>query len=176
MRILKILLLSAISVVLLLSITAYIYLYVLPKGPEITEIRPPKVGKDAFIINAHKVSKRKTIKVWTYKLQSWTDQDKMLFVMHGGGRNADDYLNAWVELADEHNLFIIAPEFENKFSRYTTNDYHEVNLFTFFCTKNPKDEWAFSVVENIFDHNKSVNTITNTTYDILAFCWCAIRT
>ena len=86
--------------------------------------------------------------------------------MHGGGRNADDYLNAWIELADENNLLIVAPEFENKFSNYTTNDYQEGNLFTFFGTKNPKSEWAYTVVENIFDHIKSINNITNEHYDI----------
>jgi hypothetical protein len=104
--------------------------------------------------------------VWTYKPQNWNDKDKIVFVMHGGGRNADDYLNAWVELADESNLLIVAPEFENKFSKYTTNDYQEGNLFTFFRTKNPKSEWAFTVVENIFDHIKSVNSVTNEQYDI----------
>jgi hypothetical protein len=33
-------------------------------------------------------------------------------------------------------------------------------LFSFFGAKNPKSEWAYIVVENIFDHIKSVNGIT----------------
>jgi pimeloyl-ACP methyl ester carboxylesterase len=104
--------------------------------------------------------------VWTYRPESWKDKDKIVFVMHGGGRNADDYLDAWVDLADKNNLLIVAPEFENKFSKYTTNDYQEGNLMTFFGTKNPKSEWAFTVVENIFDYIKSANDITNEQYDI----------
>ena len=154
------------SVFLLLSITGYIYLYVLPKGPEITATNKINVGIDSFVIQAYKDSDRKSIKVWTYKPESWNDKDKIIFVMHGGGRNADDYLNAWIELANKNNLLIIAPEFENKFSKYTTNDYQEGNLFTFFGTKNQKTEWAYTVVENIFDHIKSVNNITNEQYDI----------
>ena len=165
-RILKKIILYTFSAFLLLSVVSYIYLYVLPKGPEITEIKKIKNGKDAFVINASKNSKRKSIKVWTYKPEKWNDKDQIVFVMHGGGRNADDYLNAWIELADENNLFIVAPEFENKFSKYTTNDYQEGNLFTFFGTKNPKSEWAFTVIENIFDHIKSVNHISNEQYDI----------
>jgi hypothetical protein len=86
--------------------------------------------------------------------------------MHGGGRNAKDYLDSWIEIAEENNLLIVAPEFENKFSNYITNDYQEGNLFTFFGVKNPKEEWAYTVVENIFDHIKSVNTIKNENYDI----------
>ncbi|WP_052823404.1 hypothetical protein [Neotamlana sedimentorum] len=144
----------------------YIYLYVLPKGPEITTSSKIKIGIDSFVINAYKDSDRKSIKVWTYKPESWKDQDNIVFVMHGGGRNADDYLQAWIELADINNLLIVAPEFENKFSKYTTNDYQEGNVFTFFGTKNPKSEWAFTVVENIFDYIKKVNSITNQQYDI----------
>ncbi len=124
-------------------IAGYVYLYVLPKGPETTQARPIASGMDSFVMYAYQESKRKSIKVWTYKPKNWQNGEKILFVMHGGGRNADDYLNAWKEIAENKNLLIIAPEFENKFSRYTTNDYQEGNLFTFFGTKNPKEEWAY---------------------------------
>tara|TARA_B100000949_G_scaffold108080_1_gene95976 strand:- start:38133 stop:39068 length:936 start_codon:yes stop_codon:yes gene_type:complete len=164
--VLKKVIISTFSIFLLLSVTGYIYLYVLPKGPEITAAHKINTGIDSFVIHAYKDSKRKSVKVWTYKPESWNDKDKIVFVMHGGGRNADDYLNAWTELANKNNLLIVAPEFENKFSKYTTNDYQEGNLFTFFGTKNPKTEWAYTVVENIFDHIKSVNNITNEQYDI----------
>ena len=165
-RILKTVILGTFSIFLLLAVSGYTYLYVLPKGPEITENNNVNLGIDSFVIDAFKDSKRKSIRVWTYRPESWKDKDKIVFVMHGGGRNADDYLDAWVELADKNNLLIVAPEFENKFSKYTTNDYQEGNLLTFFGTKNPKSEWAFTVVENIFDHIKSANDITNEQYDI----------
>ncbi|TRZ42442.1 hypothetical protein DMZ48_13080 [Robertkochia solimangrovi] len=150
----------------ILILTGYSYLYLVPKGPEISETIPIKYGEDSFVMYAYKDTKRKSIRVWTYKPESWKDKDKIVFVMHGGGRNADDYLNAWIELANQNNLLIVAPEFENKFSKYTTNDYQEGNLYTFFGTKNPKSEWAYTVVENIFDHLKSVDKITNEQYDI----------
>ena len=166
LRILKKVILCAFSIFLLLAVSGYTYLYVLPKGPEITENNNVNFGIDSFVIDAFKDSKRKSIRVWTYRPENWKDKDKIVFVMHGGGRNADDYLDAWVELADKNNLLVVAPEFENKFSKYTTNDYQEGNLLTFFGTKNPKSEWAFTVVENIFDHIKSANDITNDQYDI----------
>jgi pimeloyl-ACP methyl ester carboxylesterase len=165
-RILKKMALYAFAFLLLLCATGYVYLYVLPKGPKITETRSIQTGKDTIVIQAYKDSKRKSIKVWTYKPESWNDKDKVVFVMHGGGRNADDYLNTWVDLADKHNLLVVAPEFENKFSKYITNDYQEGNLYTFFGSKNPKSEWAYTIIENIFDHIKSVNNITTEQYDI----------
>ena len=165
-RILKRTILYTISIILLLTISGYIYLYVLPKGPKITETIPLKNGKDSFVMYAYKKSERKSIKVWTYKPQEWQSGNKIVFVMHGGGRNAEDYLNAWIEIAQKNNVLIVAPEFENKFAKYITNDYQEGNLFTFFGTRNPKKEWAYTVIENIFNHIKSVNTITNENYDI----------
>lgn len=166
LRILKKATVYTVSIVLLLAVLGYVYLYVLPKGPEITATSTIKEGVDSFVMYAYKDSERKSIKVWTYKPEHWQDQDNIVFVMHGGGRNADDYLNAWVDLSNENNLLIIAPEFENKFSKYTTNDYQEGNLFTFFGTKNPESEHAYTVIENIFDHIKTVNNITNEQYDI----------
>jgi len=165
-RILKKIILYTFSILVLLSIVGYIYLYKLPKGPEITENVKIKNGQDSFVMYAYKQSERKSIKVWTYKPVNWKNEDKIVFVMHGGGRNADDYLDAWIDIAQKNNLLIIAPEFENRFSKYTTNDYQEGNLFTFFGTQNPKEEWAYTVVENIFDHIKSINNITNKNYDI----------
>jgi pimeloyl-ACP methyl ester carboxylesterase len=166
LRIFTKIILYSVSVILLFSIAGYIYLYVLPKGPEITETIPINDGRDSFVMYAYKANDRKSIKVWTFKPQHWKNEDKIIFVMHGGGRNAADYLNAWVEIAKKNNLFIVAPEFENKFSKYTTNDYQEGNLFTFFGTENPKEEWAYTVIENIFDHIKSISAITNEKYDI----------
>ncbi|MCE7057985.1 hypothetical protein LZF95_25090 [Algoriphagus sp. AGSA1] len=162
----KKLIIYSIIFISILVIGGYVYLYVLPKGPVITEVKPLKTGKDAFVIYAYNNSKKKSIRVWTFKPEKWADNDKIVFVMHGGGRNAEDYLDVWQDLAKENNLLIIAPEFENSLAKYTTNDYQDGNLFTFFGSKNSKDNWAFKVIENIFDHIKTTNSITNKRYDI----------
>lgn len=151
---------------LILVFGGYVYLYVLPKGPSISEVKSIETGKDEFVIYAYNNSKKKSIRVWTFKPEKWADNDKVVFVMHGGGRNAEDYLDAWQDLAIENNLLIVAPEFENSLAKYTTNDYQDGNLFTFFGSKNPRDNWAFKVIENIFDHIKATNSITNKSYDI----------
>lgn len=154
------------GLLLFLSASGHIYLYVIPKGPEVTAAKALNNRQDSFVMYAYKESMKKSIKVWTYKPEDWKDQDKIVFVMHGGGRNADDYLATWIDIAENNNILVVAPEFENKLSNYTMNDYQEGNLFTYFGTKNEHDEWAFTVVENIFDHIKTTNTISNSTYDI----------
>ncbi|TDF42197.1 hypothetical protein EYS14_05045 [Alteromonadaceae bacterium M269] len=142
------------------------YKYLLPKGPEITVPQEIPTGYNAFVMNAYKHSERKTIRVWTYKPSKWEEHNKVLFVMHGMGRNAKDYLDAWVDIAENKNLLLIAPEFHNKFYRYTTNDYQDGNLLDFFGSENPKEEWAFQVIDNILEHINNTNPFTVNTYNI----------
>lgn len=85
------------ALVVALSLIGYLYLYVLPTGPQKTDVRPTGAGKDSFVINAYQHTERKTIRVWTYKPQQWTADGQVLFVMHGMGRNAESYLDAWSE-------------------------------------------------------------------------------
>ena len=144
----------------------YLYLYVLPTGPDRTEAKPFPVGKDSFVIDAYTHTDRKTIRVWTYKPQQWTPEYPVLFVMHGMGRNAESYLDAWSEIAEQKSMMIVAPEFDSKFYRVVTNDYQEGNLKSYFGRPNPESEWAFTVVENIFDHVNTINGLSLSGYDI----------
>ncbi len=129
------------------------YHHLLPKGPDITVAAPIKQGKDSFVMNAYTHTDRKTVRVWTFKPDNWQQHDKVLFVMHGMSRNAENYLDAWIEIAKQQNTLLIAPEFHNKkFYKYTTNDYQDGNLYNFFGGKNPRNESAFQVIDNIIAH------------------------
>ena len=166
MRVFKWLVSSVFLITVVIVAVGYLYLYVLPTGPERTEAKPFATGKDSFVINAYKHTDRKTIRVWTYKPAEWTPADPVLFVMHGMGRNAEDYLDAWTELAEQKGIMLIAPEFASKFYRVITNDYQEGNLKSYFGWQNPESEWAFTVVENVFDHVNNVNGLSLDGYHI----------
>ena len=50
-----------------------------------------------------------------------TQNTEVIFIIHGNSRNADDYLEVWSELAENHNVFLIAPEFNrSNFPSYNT--------------------------------------------------------
>ena len=166
MRVFKWLVSSVLLITVVIVAVGYLYLYILPTGPERTEAKPFATGKDSFVINAYKHTDRKTIRVWTYKPAEWTSADPVLFVMHGMGRNAEDYLDAWTELAEQKGIMLVAPEFASKFYRVITNDYQEGNLESYFGWQNPESEWAFTVVENIFDHVNNVNGLSLDGYHI----------
>ena len=166
MRVFKWLVSSVLLITVVIVAVGYLYLYILPTGPERTEAKPFATGKDSFVINAYQHTDRKTIRVWTYKPAKWTPADPVLFVMHGMGRNAEDYLDAWTELAEQKGIMLVAPEFASKFYRVITNDYQEGNLESYFGWQNPESEWAFTVVENIFDHVNNVNGLSLDGYHI----------
>jgi pimeloyl-ACP methyl ester carboxylesterase len=165
-KLIKWLLSSFLFFVVCIALFGYIYLYVMPKGPDRTETRVIPAGKDSFVINAYRHTDRKTIRVWTYKPEEWTQDKPILFVMHGMGRNAESYLDAWSDIADQKGLMLVAPEFESKFYKVITNDYQEGNVKSYFGWSNPEEEWAFTVVENIFDYIKSANGLSISSYDI----------
>lgn len=166
MKVLKGLLVSVMLLAASIGAFGYLYLYVLPTGPDKTQPRPSSVGKDSFVMDAYRHTDRKTIRVWTYRPQQWTAGNPVLFVMHGMGRNAEEYLDAWTALAEQKNLMLVAPEFENKLYRVVTNDYQEGNLKSPLGRSHPDSEWAFTVVENIFDHVNTINGLSLGSYDI----------
>jgi poly(3-hydroxybutyrate) depolymerase len=53
-------------------------------------------------------------RVWYYRPSSSEDSLRLVMVLHGMGRNGEDYLDSWVPYADENNLFVVAPEFSDE--------------------------------------------------------------
>lgn len=163
---LKVALVIVAGLLVALPIAAYAYLYVLPKGPELTAPAPTPAGKASLVLRAHDGPQHRSIRVWTYKPANWQAGDDVLFVMHGMSRNAEEYLNTWVGTADTKNTLLIAPEFDNPFYRYVTNDYQDGNLFTALGFANPPPEWAYATIEKIVDHLNVVNGWSIAGYDM----------
>lgn len=152
--------------ILVLLAALYAYSELLPQGPERTGAAPTVSGKSSFVMNAYQGSDRRTLRVWTYLPDGWTDADPVLFVMHGMGRNAEDYLDTWTLAADSKRTLLIAPEFDNRFSRYVTRDYQEGNVKSVFGQANPEEEWAFTVIGNIVDRLNTENGWSIAAYDM----------
>lgn len=159
---------AAVAALVALSLVLLIYAYVswIPRGPALTEAIPTPSGKTSFVMTAYRDSDRRTIRVWTYRPVGWTEASPVLFVMHGMGRNAETYLDAWTDIADRKGILLVAPEFESRFARYVTTDYQEGNVRSVLGTSIPESEWAFTVIENIFDHLNTTNHWSVATYDM----------
>lgn len=82
----------------------------------------------------------------------------ILMSFHGASRNADDYRDYWISLADEYKFMIFAPEFSS--ANFPRGDgYQLANIFDdgdhpSDSTFNDKAEWTFSILDPLFEYIK----------------------
>jgi len=63
-----------------------------------------------------------TIKVFYNKPKKFTKNSKILLVIPGAGRNADDYRDSWVEASEKHSVLVLSPSYPRK--SYNYGGYH----------------------------------------------------
>ncbi len=93
---------------------------------------------------------------------------RVVLVMHGLNRNASDYIVPWRDYAIRNNVIAIAPEFHDT-SWPGTRSYHQGNMFTSTDGKGspiPEPQWAFSLVQEIFEWTRSQFALADSLYDI----------
>jgi predicted esterase len=97
----------------------------------------------------------------------------VLFTFHGNGRNAAEIRNAWIDEANAKDFIIVAPEFSDEDfpggDGYILGNVFEDGDNPSSATLNPEEDWAFSVIEPLFDEIKSKTSNLSSTYDIFGF-------
>ena len=84
----------------------------------------------------------------------------ILFSFHGAGRNAVDYRDYWINMSNTNGFIVIAPEFSTDFYPGLGDDYLMGNVFDdgdnpTSESRNPENEWTFSIIEPLFDYIKA---------------------
>lgn len=93
----------------------------------------------------------------------------ILFSFHGVNRNADDYRDYWISMANANGFMVFAPEFSD--DDFPTGDkYNLANIFDdgdnpSTTTFNNKNEWTFSVLDPLFEKIKTAVAGTQETYN-----------
>ncbi len=99
-------------------------------------------------------------RVWYYRPSASEDPMRLIMVLHGMGRNGEDYLNSWIPYAEENQLLVVAPEFSDERQigfvgslsgagfeyRYSTG-----NVVSWFSWDIPEKDWYFTSVDQLFD-------------------------
>ena len=104
-----------------------------------------------------------------YSLPPHVDaKTKVLLVMAGRSRNADNYLDSWLDWASKNNYLVVAPLFDEKnwpeplgYNYGNIAAGREANN-----TANPRSKWAFTVVEQLFDEVKKRFSVNVQKYDL----------
>ncbi len=122
-------------------------------APTLSEPLTIELGKHS--IERSRLSLEGITRVWYFRPDSMTDSLRAVIVMHGAGRNAEDYLDAWVGIAQEHGLLVIAPEFgEEETIRLSGRwewKYNTGNMVSWFGRDRRERDWYFESVERLFD-------------------------
>lgn len=100
-------------------------------------------------------------RVFFHRPASWKPDRRVVFVMHGLGRNADGYRDAWAPLADRYGFLLICPEFSN--SKYPRSAWHTYGGWR--ETDDPQRR-AFAVPDRVFAELPARFGVTATKYSL----------
>jgi endonuclease/exonuclease/phosphatase family metal-dependent hydrolase len=89
----------------------------------------------------------------------------VVFVMHGAGRNAEEYRNQWHALAIEHDFLLVVPEFSDA-DFPGPESYSLGNVFDEDGAAQPQKQWSYAAIEPLFDEVKRRFEMTSETYAI----------
>ncbi|PQJ79708.1 T9SS type A sorting domain-containing protein [Polaribacter porphyrae] len=112
-----------------------------------------------FIYTPEVPLNNKQIKVFYHIPNGDITKMPIIFSFHGVNRNADDYRDYWISMANANGFMVFAPEFSD--ADFPTGDkYNLANIFDdgdnpSISTFNPKNEWTFSVIDPIFETIKA---------------------
>ncbi|HLP24251.1 MAG TPA: hypothetical protein VK477_01145, partial [Acidobacteriota bacterium] len=88
--------------------------------------------------------------VWHYRPAGLAADAPVLFVIHGVGRNAEDYLNEWIDQAEASRFLLVVPEFTKR-EFPGEESFNSGNLFGAGGQLQPRETWSFSMIEPAFD-------------------------
>jgi len=138
--------------------------------PDVGEFNADTRGIGFFDYDGYAPFQDKQIRVYYYIPDAVTSNSEILFVFHGNGRNAKDYRNAMIDKANEYNFIVIAPRFSSEDfpggDGYILGNVFEDGDNPSEDTLNPESDWAFSVIEPIFDHVTESLENLNASYKI----------
>jgi pimeloyl-ACP methyl ester carboxylesterase len=112
----------------------------------------------------------KPIRVFYHIPDNANNSTPILFVFHGGDRNASNYRNELIAEANQYGFMVFAPEFNS--THYPGGDVYNLgNVFVdgdnpSAATLNDESVWTLSMIEPLFGYIKGAMQSTVPTYDI----------
>jgi len=74
---------------------------------------------------------------------------RVVIVMHGNQRNAEDYRDAWEDYAEEESLLVLVPEFTDRIFP-GSNSYNLAGMVSSNGSFQTRSDWAFPLIDNLF--------------------------
>jgi hypothetical protein len=117
--------------------------------PPYESISPGSSG--SFEFSGYEPLEDRPITVWYDAPDGDLTTVDVLIVMHGQGRNGEEYRDDWKPHARRHRALLIVPEFSEE--HYPGSDgYNLGSVVDDDGDRNPESRWAFSIIEPLFDY------------------------
>ena len=122
-----------------------------------TELNSQSEGSGTFPF-VYNSNANKILDVYCHIPENSDSSTPIVFLFHGNNRNANDYRNSLVAKANLYGFILIVPEFTT--TQFPGGDgYNLGNVFTdgdnpSVSSLNNESEWAFSVIEPLFNYTK----------------------
>ena len=122
-----------------------------------TELNSQSEGSGTFPF-VYNSNANKILDVYCHIPENSDSSTPIVFLFHGNNRNANDYRNSLVAKANLYGFILLVPEFTT--TQFPGGDgYNLGNVFTdgdnpSASSLNNESEWAFSVIEPLFNYTK----------------------
>lgn len=100
------------------------------------------VGKAELRVSAGPIE----LQVFTYRPEKWSGQ-RLLFVMHGVLRNADEYRDHAIGMGERFDALVVAPKFDGE--RFPTRAYQRGGVLREDGTAAPPAEWTYARIPEL---------------------------
>lgn len=122
-------------------------------------------GSGSFRFVDGKGDPSKTFTVYTYLPKALKpDAARIVFVMHGHGKNAKGMRDTWIEHADKYGFMVISPLFDP--AQWAGGDYSSGRVVSRDRKLRDPSQWSFSVIEHLFDAVKEATGNQSSDYFI----------
>ena len=127
------------------------------------------IGSGMFIFSKNNID----FEVFYYVPDSYSSSSKVVFALHGGGRDAEGVRNSLIQKSIDYNFIVIAPKFSSE--NFSLGDgYNLGNVYVdgdnpTTETLNDEEVWSFSIIEPLFDSVKSSLSLEEDKYNLFGF-------
>lgn len=98
----------------------------------------------------------RSVPVWSYRPRQEEERFPVLFLLHGVGRDARDYLEGWIPWAEARGVLLLAPEF-SRLEFPSSRRYSQGHVLTRSGRRRREARWSFTFPEKIFQGVRGAN-------------------
>jgi poly(3-hydroxybutyrate) depolymerase len=123
-------------------------------------------GAGNFVFEYKIAGQVKKILVYYFCPKEIKPLSRIVFIMHGAGRNGKVYRDEWQKYAMRYNFIVLCPEFSE--ADFPSAKYNCGNIYDYDKKKySEKADWTFNIIEGLFDFVKQEKELKAEAYCIL---------